>query len=212
MALLLLAAKLLAGTKGIFIVLSDFSFQRKVSFFQPGLLFIIGTIVLYFSAKERRPGMLRELVASTALKLPVVFGTIACLAVLARLLSQFLSVSDILPASGATHPFLLYTLALATGFAGSFMAGSATVSNLLFGTQWYQAGLQMQLPVSLLLACQLAGAAMGNALSIQNIAMVQAVLHQEKMDAQLLKILWKPVVLLLMGIVLATWLVSLCVV
>jgi len=103
---------------------------------------------------------------------------------------------------------VFYVLAFVTGFIGSFMAGSATVSNLLFGLEWYQLGQQYKLQISLLLACQLAGAALGDALSIQNIAMVQYVLNEKGLESIIIKKLWKMVLLLFLSVSAASILIG----
>jgi lactate permease len=89
-------------------------------------------------------------------------------------------------------------MALTTGFLGSFIAGSATVSNLMFGPEWYAVGQQLRLNTALLLAAQLAGSGLGNALSVQNIAMVQAVLNEKDLGPGIINKLWKPILFILL--------------
>jgi lactate permease len=140
--------------------------------------------------------------------MPAVLGTIACLAILARLLSQHLSITEIFAADTGMPLFFFSAASVITGLLGSFMAGSATVSNLLFGAQWNQVAQHLDLPAQFLLACQLAGAAIGNALSIQNIVMVQAVLNEQALERMVLRKLWKVILLFVLLICLTAFLIG----
>lgn len=194
----LLLARFALPAGGSVLRLPVVDFERKIGFFQPGILFLAGALLLHLATQKAYPVSLSSLVKQTARRLPVVLGTIACLAVMARLLGQYLTLTDLMPPGRSLSPFILAVLALCTGFAGSFMAGSATVSNLLFGSQWLQLSKQFSLSEPLILACQLSGAALGNALSMQNLAMVQAVLQEKGLEVQMLHRLWKPVTLLVL--------------
>lgn len=200
-ALLLLVGKFLLQDVKTVIFWPAIGLQKSLGSFQPGLIFLLGLLLLYGYSKQKPAVSLKNIFVQTLAKLPAVLGTIACLAILARLLSQNLNVTEIFGTGTALPSPLLYTGAVVTGLLGSFMAGSATVSNLLFGTQWYQTGMHYDLPVSLLLACLLAGAAIGNALSVQNIVMVQAVLNEKGLERVVLKKLWN--VILLFGVLIS---------
>lgn len=195
-AVLLVAGKLLLGHTRFSIMWPAIGLTKNIALFQPGLFFILGLLILYLLSKNRNSTSLKYVFRQTATRVPTTFITIACLATMAKLLSQNLNVHELFGATTNIPVLLFYVLAVATGFIGSFMAGSATVSNLLFGTEWYQVGQLYQLQTPLLLACQLAGAALGNALSIQNIAMVQAVLNEKGLERNIIKKLWKMVLLI----------------
>jgi len=57
------------------------------------------------------------------------------------------------------------------GAIGSFMTGSATVSNLLFAGLQADSAEALESPVASFLALQLLGAGVGNMISLSNIAM-----------------------------------------
>jgi lactate permease len=193
-ALLLIAGKLLLGDIKYNIIWTAIELKKSVHLFQPGLIFIIGLVILYALGKNKTAVSLAKIFKETVIRLPTTFATIACLAILAKILSLNLDVKELFNSDGMASP-LFYLMAVATGFLGSFIAGSATVSNLMFGTEWYEVGQQFNLHIPLLLAAQLTGAALGSALSIQNIAMVQAVLNEKSLERSIIKIMWKPVLL-----------------
>lgn len=193
-AILLLLAKLTLQNTSLTVSWPAVGLQKAVSAFQPGLVFLAGMMLLWQFTPQHTPVSLPRLLVQTLARLPVVLGTITCLAIIARLLSQNLQVTEVFGEATSLPAVLFYAAAVLTGLLGSFMAGSATVSNLLFGTQWLQIGTQYHLPVQLLLACQLAGAAIGNALSLQNIVMVQAVLNEKGLEKVVIGKLWKPII------------------
>jgi lactate permease len=207
-ALLLVAGKFLLGDIKFNIVWPAVGLKKSIHLFQPGLIFITGLLLLYAFGKNNTAISLATIFKQTATRLPTTFITIASLAILAKLLSQNLDIMELFSSGNIPSP-LFYVMAVATGFLGSFIAGSATVSNLMFGTEWYAVGQQFHLQIPLLLAAQLAGAALGNALSVQNIAMVQAVLNEKGLERSIIKKIWKPVLLFFVFICLTAVFLSL---
>ena len=65
------------------------------------------------------------------------------------------------------------------GAFGSFLAGSATVSNLLFAPLQYAASEDLGISTTLILSLQLVGAAAGNMIALPNILAVQASVQLE---------------------------------
>lgn len=72
------------------------------------------------------------------------------------------------------------------GAFGSFLAGSATVSNLLFGEVQVQAAQELGFTVSWILALQIVGAGAGNMIALPNILAVQAAVGSQAKESQLL--------------------------
>ena len=77
--------------------------------------------------------------------------------------------------------------AFALGALGSFFSGSATVSNLTFGSVQREIALSNDLDVSRIIALQTAGAAFGNCVCVHNIVAGMAVLHLKGIEAGILK-------------------------
>ncbi|SHG18947.1 lactate permease [Marinomonas polaris DSM 16579] len=73
------------------------------------------------------------------------------------------------------------------GALGSFFSGSATVSNLTFGGIQLGIAEKVGLPVSLVLALQSAGAAMGNMVCINNIIAVSTILGVSNKEGFIIK-------------------------
>lgn len=73
--------------------------------------------------------------------------------------------------SGAFWPFLVPFV----GALGSFLAGSATVSNLIFSGLHYDIALQLSLEPAVLLSLQTIGASSGNMIALHNIVAALAI-------------------------------------
>ncbi|WP_394221345.1 L-lactate permease [Alteromonas gracilis] len=80
--------------------------------------------------------------------------------------------------SGSNWPFFAPLL----GALGSFFSGSATISNLTFAGIQHAIAEQLSLPLSVVLALQSVGAAMGNMVCINNIVAVTAILGLKGQD------------------------------
>lgn len=73
------------------------------------------------------------------------------------------------------------------GALGSFFSGSATVSNLTFGGIQYSIAEQTRLPISVVLALQSVGAAMGNMICLNNIIAVGTILGIKNQEGAMIK-------------------------
>jgi lactate permease len=111
-------------------------------------------------------------------------------------------------AANRSAAWMLIVMAPIAGALGSFAAGSATVSNLLFGATLFRLVELFALPSSLILALQVVGAGAGNMVSLQNLAAVQATVGLVNREREMLRSLWLPCILYiiiaaLLGLVLA---------
>jgi lactate permease len=79
--------------------------------------------------------------------------------------------------SGTSYVYLAFAPLI--GAFGSFIAGSATVSNLMLGAVQSSAAVYNELPQTLVLALQVTGAAAGNMIAIHNIVAVLAVVNMQ---------------------------------
>ncbi|MRT93030.1 L-lactate permease [Ancylomarina sp. 16SWW S1-10-2] len=77
------------------------------------------------------------------------------------------SIADL---SGAAYP----VISPIVGVLGSFMSGSATVSNLLFSSLQFETATILHIPEVLIVAAQTSGAALGNMICVNNVVAVCA--------------------------------------
>jgi len=134
-------------------------------------------------------------------------------------LTQLLLISDTNAADLPSIPAVLGegfagllggTFVIFSGFLGafgSFMTGSATVSNLLFGSLQADAARALESPVAIFLALQLIGAAVGNMISLSNIAMAAGAAGLESKEGEVIRETIIPVVVVCLaaGLALYFW-------
>jgi lactate permease len=160
---------------------------RPLSFYQPGVIFIITSIVyLLIIQKNKLVFQFYLQSKETFLKTGKSILTIFLLVCF----SQFIQ-EDLTNIVNTYYLSLQQTTKLfinpIIGVSGSFITGSATMSNLLFGNA-IRADEIIGINISLLLALLHTGGAIGNAISLQNIIMVKSVVHQPSIGyAKILK-------------------------
>jgi len=99
------------------------------------------------------------------------------------LLFPSLAITQLMIHSGGRFPSMVDSIALVfarageayplfspmIGIIGSFLTGSTTVSNVVFGPVQLQAAQTLEYPLEVILGLQLAGASIGNAICLFNI-------------------------------------------
>lgn len=149
---------------------------RKIAFYQPGLFILAFSFVWFLSQKTQQQAFNTYLSVLTASlrKSGLTLLTIFLLAILAGLMRA--PVASLILNSGLNLDEITW-LALLAGVLGSFTTGSLTMSNLLlheaFETVLGHSGNLLQALVLLHI-----GGALGNAISLQNIIMADAVMPE----------------------------------
>jgi lactate permease len=146
---------------------------KTISFYQPGVVFILTGILYLFLIKKRQfVSVLFHQSKISVFKIAKPILTIVLLVCFTQLIQQ-----DV---SGIAHQYssdLSKTVQIfitpVMGVSGSFITGSATMSNLLLSN-----GVRTSTPnLPLLLALLHTGSAIGNAISLQNIVMVKSIIN-----------------------------------
>lgn len=143
--------------------------------FLPGTFFLM-VVVAYFLYRMETAQMQRA-IAGTMQKLVGTALAIGASVPMAKvfinsdvngagLASMPLTLADgVSSLTGAAWPFFAPFIAM----TGSFVAGSTTVSNMMFGLFQFGVAQQIEVSASLILALQVAGAAAGNMVAVSNI-------------------------------------------
>jgi len=157
---------------------------KDVSFFQPSIIFIIASICVLFTLKKKDFGksvvsLMKE--SLHKIRLPAV--TILLLICYTQLIAKSLSVNISSLTALMNQPLQIVVQPL-IGISGSFITGSATMSNLLFVGSLSGLTLSQQ---PLLTAMLHTGSAVGNAISLQNIIMVKSVIPENISESRILK-------------------------
>lgn len=195
---LLLAGKIFLGPFAFELRLAGH--QQRIGIFQPGLVFLLAIALWELVQKGRNRSELTNLWSTATHRLPRVWAAVFCMAGLAQLIIHGASVGLV------THEFSdspgaalgMFVLAPIAGAIGAFVAGSATVSNLLVAPFLAQSSSSLGMDLGLILGLQLVGAGAGNMISLQNLAAVQATVGLVDQERQMLKFLWWPCALYVM--------------
>jgi len=181
---------------------------RPLSLYQPGLIFIVSSIS-YLIIIKRKKFVLQFYNQSrdTLFKTFKSLIAICLLVFLAQLIQEDLCVviknyyADLSPTVKKTlTPFL--------GVLGSFISGSATMSNILLGSA-VQINEIKSNNTTIIVALLHTGSAIGNAISLQNILMVKSVVNQDiKGYTKILKLNLIVVGIYLTMIILQSFLIS----
>lgn len=169
--------------------------SHSLQSFNPGFAFLT-TILLLALFKKQNPVTLFQMGKSTLAPLSKAVVSIFFVSSM----TYVMIVSGILESLAQvmmTPALSLYSAFI--GAFGSFLAGSATVSNLLFGELQARAAEDLGLAVPWILALQLFGAAAGNMIALPNILAVQAAVATEGVESQLIYRLVGPCIIYLIA-------------
>jgi len=157
---------------------------KDVSFYQPGIVFIVASIVVLFFLNKKNFGLqLFTLIKDALHKIRISAITVLLLICFTQLIAKSLSenISSLTASMNQSWQIMAQPI---IGIFGSFITGSATMSNLLFvGSLSTVALAQQPLFMSLLHT----GGAIGNAISLQNIIMVKSVIPENISENTILK-------------------------
>lgn len=169
----------------------DLSFiNHSISFFNPGLAFLAaGFLVAVISKKSLLLSRSLNLSFQRAIE---PFLVIASMSAIVQLMinsgENFSGLPSILEIiSQKFHTFALPFFAPFIGAFGSFLTGSATISNILFGNLLKDAAQALNLNVAKILALQLVGAAAGNMIALSDMLAAETVVGLRHYERHLIK-------------------------
>jgi lactate permease len=174
------------------VVLPSFTLQLPLGetqilrFFNPGIAFLSVVLVYWIGYPHLRvegPRLLKE--ATLRLRRPAILllttvGLVQVMALSGQNLTGYASMVSY--SFQRLDTILLPVFSPVIGALGGFVAGSTTLSNLIFGSVQSQAALAASYSVSSILALQVLGATAGNSLALSNIVAASSSvgLHREE--------------------------------
>lgn len=155
---------------------------KPISFYQPGIVFVFTGFLYLLLIKEKKIVLtLFNQSRFTFLKISRSLLTIFLLVSFAQLIQQDITgIAHLYYSDLSETAQVLITPSM--GVMGSFITGSATMSNLL----WVNGVKTSTTSVPLLLALLATGSAMGNAISLQNIIMAKSAINSDVSVANVL--------------------------
>ena len=174
--------------------------QYNWALFNPGWMFLLALLVLVPLYPPVRQA-LKPALQATSVKMGLPLLALLVTTVFVQL---FVHLRLLHALAQHIQPAQLAWLPAFTGAFGSFLAGSATVSNLLFGPLLTDLATHAGFAVKQVLALQLIGAAAGNMIALQNIVAVTAIVGLKKREGKIFMLLLGPCVLYLTAVILVS--------
>ncbi len=198
LVLFLIIGRFFLGSKNISLTSE---IQHTINFFNPGLAFILAIIFFSFIYKISYKEIKEPLKKSfKTIKTPfiVIFFITAFVQIMINSWINFSGLeSMIITMTNLLNLTLLPFITPLLGAFGSFVTGSATVSNILFGAFFQSAAQSAGLQINKVLALQVIGAAIGNMIALTNIVAAQAATGISGKELDILKITIIPCIILL---------------
>jgi lactate permease len=141
----------------------------------PLIPFLVASAFALFQVRDFRVD-LKPVVSKTFTVFLVLFPSLAITQLMLNsgtedLPSMITSIAGVFVQSGAAYPFLSPLI----GVLGTFISGSTTVSNIIFGSVQQSSAISLGLDQDVVLSMQLVGASLGNAICLFNIIAAAAV-------------------------------------
>jgi lactate permease len=168
----------------------DVAFQP---FRSPLFPFVLASLAAAFIGKNRKikiKPVLHKTLGIFLILFPSLSITQLMLSSGTNMPSMIEAMSNLFAVTGNAYPILSPFI----GLMGTFITGSTTVSNIIFGSVQYNAAENLNLSTEIILAMQLNGASLGNAICLFNIIAAAAVTGVDKYTSILNKNI-KPILL-----------------
>ncbi len=195
--ILLLLGKFLLGSLGFTIALIG----HKINFFNPGLAFLLAGVVTLIGKKDSFSEAGKSLASAFKGAFQPFLVILAMSGMVQLLLFSGQNTSGFAPALNVLSEGLktqfLPLIAPFLGAFGSFLTGSATVSNIMFGNVLKTAAEALGLNVQKILALALVGGAAGNMIALADILTAEAVVGLQNKTREVLKGVFVPCIIYL---------------
>ncbi len=188
LVILLIAGKFILGSNGIDIPIPV---KHTFAFFNPGFVFVLTGLVVSFIYRVRSDICKRSLKLAFKKSLNP-FLVIAFMSSMAQIMVNsfhnsvgLVSMIDLL-AVNVKNVFLPLWAPIAGAF-GSFLTGSVTISNLMFGNLLATAAKDLSFNINSILALALVGGAIGNMVALADILVAEAVVGIKHKEREVIK-------------------------
>lgn len=191
-------------------LLSDFHFKipfdinHSMSIFNPGFAFVIAGFAVVLAWRKTEQFVIRTAISSLTKIINPIVVIIAMSAMVQLMVNSSFNFSGLpslitIMAKVFETRFLPF-FAPAIGAFGSFLTGSATISNILFGGLLNQTALGLFMDSSKILALALVGAAAGNMIALADMLAAETVVSLKNQELEILKKVFFPCLIYVIGV------------
>jgi lactate permease len=185
---LLVIGKFTLGSSGFSV---SFGIKHTFNFFNPGFAFILAALpVVLFIAKDSRLAF-----GSLGLSFKRTFEPFLVIAAMSVLVQLMINSGHNLSGIASSLGYLAENFKISLlpfvspfiGAFGSFLTGSATISNIMFGNLLASAALALGQSTAWILSLELVGGAAGNMIALADILSAEAVVGLKEKTREVLK-------------------------
>jgi lactate permease len=184
----LILGKFVLGNIGLPI---DLGFDYVFKLFNPGFIFIISGIIIIFLWRARKSiwkDSLKESIRGVFQPFIVILAMSFMVQIMINSGNNFTGIeSSVSLISDIFKTKFLVFFAPFVGAFGSFVTGSVTVSNIMFGNILNTASTALYLNNNLVLALSLVGAAIGNMIALADILTAEAILKEKNREISIIR-------------------------
>ncbi len=163
-------------------------------FYSPGFILIIAAVFASFYQTGKLDAVLKAMKDTKGVLIGATLALVPTLIMVTIFTSSGMNVNDLVSmpqyiASGMSNVFGEFWSFGSTylGMIGSFISGSATVSNLTFAPIQVEIASTVGLSVTVILASQVLGAAIGNMICVHNVVAASYVVGLENQEGSIIK-------------------------
>jgi len=186
--ILLIIGKFCFGNYGYIL---NFGLKHTFSIFNPGLVFLLASIPIIILYQKDKKFNIKNFIESFKKSIEP-FLVIALISIMVQLMinsdkniSGISSFLQIIALNFKTS-FLPFLAPFAGAF-GSFLTGSATISNIMFGSIFQSASIAMGFNTVIILSLQVVGAAAGNMIALADIIPALTVVSLKGQEREIIK-------------------------
>jgi lactate permease len=201
---LLISGKIILGKMGISLPVG---FKYIFNLFNPGFIFIISGFIVIFIWREKLIVIFNSIKKAWLGAIYPFFVVFSMLAMIQVMINSGNNGSGLASAisiitESFESPFLPFFTPFIGAF-GSFMTGSVTVSNIMFGNLFNIAATHLSMNTSIILSLGVVGAAAGNMIALADILTAEAVTGTKNGEVKVLKGVIIPclIYLLILGLI-----------
>lgn len=164
---------------------------HAINTYNPGILFVLATLIFALFFKYKGPILRESALKSVKILIKpfiVIFFVVSFVQIMINSGNNYSGLSSMIGLIASIgNTALLPFVAPFIGAFGAFIAGSATVSNILFGSFQATAAMELGMSVAIILALQVVGAGLGNMIALTNIVAAQATVHLHNKEVEIFR-------------------------
>lgn len=188
LVVLLIVGKIILGNSGVPMYLG---FSHTFNLFNPGFVFIVSALVVaivWGSKKESIRNSIKSALRGAYLPFLIIASMLSMVQIMINSGNNLSGISSAINLiAGGIESYLLPFFIPFAGAFGAFMTGSVTASNVMFGTLFNTASMNMNLDSAIVLSLLVVGGSVGNMIALADILTAEAMIGEKNVERKIVK-------------------------